>query len=220
MRFKPRAGRLPWPAIIPCGTRRRHGGERKAIPGRECGTDCTGPRQLFPPEPHIAGAGTVGRLADSAPRRGAHGIGPNYGKRSVSAIIGPRARLLKPPRPDAGARPTPGGRRGGTALADGKDRTRHTPNPVRSLFLQISVLIGVLTMANRLSGDGIVTEAGLAALGSATAMYMVLAVGDLVVQRAFEYFSPAKNLAEETVDSAVDAKTASRSAEAPSALAA
>lgn len=91
---------------------------------------------------------------------------------------------------------------------------------MRSLFLQISVLIGLLTLSNRLSGDGPMTEAGLAAMGSATAMYVVLVVGDVLVQRALEYLSPATPKHEESAEPVADTESVDPSAESRTALAA
>jgi len=89
---------------------------------------------------------------------------------------------------------------------------------VRALFIQFSALIGILTLANRLSGEAAVVDALLAGLGAATAMYIVLALGDLVVQRAFDYAAPAPVAAgTPPVESADPAPAA---AEPPSALAA
>lgn len=90
---------------------------------------------------------------------------------------------------------------------------------MRALFIQFSALIGILTLANRLSGEAAVVDALLAGLGAATAMYIVLALGDLVVQRAFDYAAPAPVAAgTPPVESAADPAPAA--AEPPSALAA
>jgi hypothetical protein len=90
---------------------------------------------------------------------------------------------------------------------------------VRSLFLQFSVLIGALTLANRIAGEATATETALAALGAATAMYIVLVVGDIVVQRAVDYLAPAPPEAIPAARPSADA-SAAPSVETPSALAA
>jgi hypothetical protein len=89
---------------------------------------------------------------------------------------------------------------------------------VRSLFIQISVLIGILTLADRLAGDWSVIESVLVALGSATAMYLVLTFGDLAVQRIMDRVAPGKPEVPETEASRKEATAPSL--ETPGALAA
>ncbi|MBO6575786.1 MAG: hypothetical protein JJ896_12350 [Rhodothermales bacterium] len=62
---------------------------------------------------------------------------------------------------------------------------------MRALFSQFSGLIGILTFINQMLGGAPVEKAVLTGAGSGLAVYVVLLLGDVVIQRILEQAAAA-----------------------------
>jgi hypothetical protein len=75
---------------------------------------------------------------------------------------------------------------------------------MRALFSQFSALVGILTFVNQMLSAAQIEKALLTGVGSGLAVYVVLLLGDVAIQRVVEHAAAA----EETVQAGAQAPQA------------
>ena len=87
------------------------------------------------------------------------------------------------------------------------------PTPMRALFSQFSGLIGILTFVNQMLASTPVEKALLTGVGAGLAVYVVLLLGDVVIQRILDQAAASGLPEQQTTPVAPPAQSDSQSQE-------